>query len=196
MEYSAGSTKYLLWYIETKETARLSQVYDWEEVKRIVIEDNLYQQKSEDRLRNEFGCIQKRIASLPDELIKYFIRADVDSSKLITIIGCMASDLLFFDFMYEVYRNKVFLGEERISVGDWNIFFDNKQRQNDKVASFTEATSAKLRQTYFKMLKEAGLLIGNSEERTIKKPYVDQDIRYILQTNGMEKYLITLTGER
>lgn len=46
MEYSAASVKFLLWYVETKETAKLLKEHTFEEIRTMVVEDNLYQQKS------------------------------------------------------------------------------------------------------------------------------------------------------
>lgn len=70
MEYNASATKYLFWFVETRETARLLGTYSMDEVRQIVIEENLYQQRSESRLINEFGCIKGRLESLPEELRK------------------------------------------------------------------------------------------------------------------------------
>lgn len=58
MEYSAASVKFLLWYIETKETAKLLENLSFEEIRQMVTEENLYQQKSVDRAIGEFGCIK------------------------------------------------------------------------------------------------------------------------------------------
>ncbi len=118
MEYNASATKYLFWFVETRETARLLGNHTMDEVRQIVIDENLYQQKSESRLISQFGCIKRRLESLPDELHKMMITADISTGKLITFIGCMASDKLLFDLMYDVYRNKLYLGEPGISDAD------------------------------------------------------------------------------
>lgn len=196
MEYSAGGTSNRLWYVETKETARLLQVHSWDEVKEIVIEDNLYQQNTEYRLKREFNVIQKRLNVLPEDLVKMLVKSDINTSKLIAFVGCMSMDLLLFDFMYEVFRQKIYYQDETITDADWNIFIKDKREQSEEVAGFTDVTCAKLRQTYFKMLFEAGLLTGTVSEKKICKPYLDPDFKYLLQKNAMEKYLLVLTGER
>ena len=127
MEYNASATKYLFWFVETRETARLLVNHSMDEVRQIVIDKNLYQQKSRSRLINEFGCIRKRLETLPDELCKMMVTADINTGKLIAFIGCMASDKLLFDLMYEVYRKKIYLGGPNITDADLNIFFKDKQ---------------------------------------------------------------------
>lgn len=196
MEYNASATKYLFWFVETRETARLLLNKPIDEVKKIVIEDNLYQQKSESRLRNEFGCIKKRLEALPEQLIRMMVTSDINTGKLIAFVGCMASDRLLFDLMYEVYRQKVYMGEPNITDADLNIFFKDKQNQNDKVAAITDISVKKLKQVYCRYMLEAGLLTGSITDKNINKPFIDADFRFALQRNAMDKYLAALTGEK
>ena len=196
MEYNASATKHLFWFVETRETARLIGNHSMDEARQIVIDENLYQQKSESRLINEFGCIRKRLEALPEELQRMMVTADLGTGKLIAFIGCMASDRLLFDLMYEVYRQKLYLGETNISDADLNIFFKDKKDQNEKVAAITDTSVKKLKQVYCKYMFEAGLLTGRVTEKQVSKPYIDPDLRFALQRNAMDKYLAALTGEK
>ncbi len=196
MDYNASATKHLFWFVETRETARLLGNHTMDEVRQIVIDENLYQQKSESRLINEFGCIRNRLEALPEELRKMMITADINTGKLIAFIGCMASDKLLFDLMYDVYRQKVYLGEPGLSDADLNIFFKDKQDQNEKVAAITDTSVKKLKQVYCRYMIEAGLLTGKVTDKKIAKPYIDPDLRFALQSNAMDKYLAAITGEK
>ena len=60
MEYSASAMKYSLWFVETRETARMLQDSSAEEVRNTVIEENIYQQRDRSRTINEYGCIIRR----------------------------------------------------------------------------------------------------------------------------------------
>lgn len=194
MEYNASATKHLFWFVETRETARLLENHSMEEVRRIVIDENLYQQKSRPRLINEFGCIRRRLEALPEELRKMMITADINTGKLITFIGCMASDRLLFELIYEVYRKKIYFGERSITDADFNIFFKDKQNQNEKLALITDGTLKKLKQVYCKYMFEAGLLSGKISEKRVIKPYIDSELQFVLESNAMDKYLATLAG--
>lgn len=196
MEYNASATKHLFWYVETRETARLFAAHTMDEIKQIVIDDNLYQQKSDSRLINEFSCIRNRLEALPEELCRMLITSDISTGKLIVFIGCMASDKLLFDLMYELYRQKVYLGENNITDADLNVFFKDKKDQNEKVAKITETSIKKLKQVYCKYMFEAGLLTGKVTEKQITKPYIDPELRSALQRNAMDKYLVAITGEK
>lgn len=197
MEYSAGSVSKLFWYIETKETVKLLKNKGIDEVKDIVISDNLYQQKSEDRLNREFSVISKRIMSLPESLRYMIYDADIMTSKLIVLISIMTTDRLFFELMYEVFREKIRMEEETLKDSDLNVFFRSKQEQSDVCAKWTDSAIKKLKQTFQKYMLEAQLL-KNSEtsksEKIVIKPYIEQELRQELMSNNMEKYLYALTG--
>ena len=81
MEYNAASVKILLWHVETKETAKLLQEHSFDEIRRMVLEDNIYQQKSRERAQSEFSCIKKRLQALPEELIQKLIQSDIQTKN-------------------------------------------------------------------------------------------------------------------
>lgn len=197
MEYSAASVKFLLWFVETRETLKLLKDHDIEEVRNIVVDNNVYQQKSQGRLISEFGCIKKRIMTMPEDMKQFMMKTDINSAKIVALVAAMAADRLLFEFVYEIYREEVRLGGEELKESDINIFFKNKIDQSDVIAGWTDATIKKLKQTYTKFLIEAGLVskISTSEKR-IKKPYIDPELRNILVNHNMELYLYALTGER
>lgn len=199
MEYSAGSVCKLFWYIETKETVKLLKDNDIDDVKSIVVSNNLYQQKSEERLKREFNAIRERLMSLPESIRFMITDSDINTSKLVVIISIMATDRLFFEFMYEVFREKLSMDEELLKDSDLNIFFRNKQEQSDICAKWTDKGIKKLKQTFQKYMLEAMLLRnieGTKTEKTVVKPYIEQELRQELINNGMEKYLYALTGEK
>lgn len=197
MEYSASSVKYLLWFMETKETVRLLQNHNMTELREIVLQDNVYQQKSKDRIINEFGCIKKRIEAVPEELMRLLLVTDVGTAKLITLISAMASDRMLFELVYEVIREKMRFGEDAFRDADLNMFFGRKQDQDEKVAGWTEATVKKLKSSYTRFLLESGLLVVNeNKEKHIAKPYIEDELRTMLLKNNMQDYLYALTGEQ
>lgn len=196
-KYSAGSVKYLLWFVETKETVRLCQDHTMAEVRDIVIKDNVYQQKAESRMISEFGCIRRRIENTPGGVMNLILTSDVNTAKIITLISAMESDRMLFELVYELYGEKLRLGEEEITDADMNIFFDRKTDQDATVAAWTEATIKKLKSTYIKFLIEAGILKKDENgKKKISKPFIGDDLRKALKDNDMTNFLYAFTGER
>lgn len=196
MEYSAGIVSKLFWFVETRETAKLLQESSFSEVEKVVMENNLYQQNKSDRIRREFNCIKSRLQALPEELVKELITTDINTAKIIVFISAMATDLLLFEFVYEVYRDKLRMADYKLDEVDFNVFFTNKSRQSEKVAGWSDSAIAKIKQSYGRYLFEAGLIKGTKKNKKICRAYIDQDLREILIRNNMEKYLIAITGER
>ena len=197
MEYSAGNVSNLLWFIEMRETVKLLQYNDVETVGKKVLEENIYRQKTEKRAKREFNCIRRRIEALPDCFVKEMIVSDVDMAKLITLISAMATDLLLFEFVYEIYREKLIMDEMIVADADLNVFFNRKARQSDVIAGWSDSAVRKLKQTYCKYLQEAGLLQAPVKNmRKVIRPYMDLKLRDMLLDNKMEKYLYALTGEQ
>lgn len=196
MEYKASAVKHLFWFVEAKETARLLEAHAMEEVREIVLRENLYQQNQESRLKNQFSCIRARLEALPDSLISLLVSGDLRTAKLVNLIGCMASDPLFFDLMYEVYGGKLCYGGENISDGDLHVFFKDKQEENEKISGFSQGAIRKLKQVYSRYMFEAGIIQAKGQERIVAKPYIEPELRQELQNNGMGNYLAALTGEK
>lgn len=196
MEYSAGIVSKLLWFVETRETAKLLQENSYSEIEKLVVEKNLYHQNKIDRIRREFNCIKSRLQVLPEELVKELIKTDVNTAKIIVFISAMVMDLLLFEFVYEVYRDKLRMADYELKDIDFNVFFTNKSKQSEKIAGWTDSTIAKIKQTYSRYLFEAGLIEGTNKNKKICRAYIDQDLRDILIRSNMEKYLYAVTGER
>ena len=197
MEYSASAMKYSLWFVETRETARMFQERSAEDVRNMVIEENIYQQKDRGRTINEYGCIIKRLEAIPEKLKTLLLQTDVATAKLIVLISAMASDRLLFEFMHDVYRIKLHLGEEELKDSDWSIFFGDKADQSELVAGWTEGTKKRLKGSYTKYMLDAGLIRREgTRKKIITKPYIDPELRQILLQESMAGYLYALTGEQ
>ena len=78
-------------------------------------------------------------------LIDLFVNSDLATQKIINLVAILRTDRLFFEFMFEVYREKNILGIPVIEESDVNIFFNNKEVQNDDIAEWTDGTKRRLR---------------------------------------------------
>ena len=125
------------------------------------------------------------------------LTADVSTAKIIALISAMESDRILFELVYELYGEKLRLGEEEITDADMNIFFDRKIDQDSTVAAWTETTIKKLKSTYIRFLIEAGILKKDEDDRKkIVRPFIDDDLRKALKDNDMANFLYAFTGER
>ncbi len=196
MKYSAGMVSSLFWLSETRKTAKLLMVgNDVQAIRVLAQTENIYQVKNETRARKIANVIVKRLKSLPDDYLKFIVTGDIGTAKLIILISIMKTDLLFFEFIHQVYRLAIRLGEMAITDRSINNFFDEKKRQSETVAVWTETTTQKLKQQYIKNLLEAGVIQIETGQRKIIIPLVDYNLRKQLEDHGFTPYLNAITGE-
>lgn len=197
MEYSAGMVTRLFWLSETRKTAELLiNGKDKSDIKDLAVKENIYQVKTKDRAIRIFGMTFKRLQSLPDDLVGQVAKGDIGTVKLLILISIMKTDLLFFEFVHEVHRQAVILGENKITDRAINTFFDVKKAQSEVVRRWTEDSIKRLKQCYIKLLFEAGVLISaTTGERIITIPPVDYKLRKLLEDNNLGTYLNAITGE-
>ncbi len=194
MNYSAGMVSQVFAFVETKKTAELMVTgMSKDEIKNKVIRENLYQLRNETRLRRTFNYVYNRLSSLPNGAVELLVKVDNENAKLLTLIAIMNTDKLFFEFVYEVYRGKVILGEKTIDDRDINGFFDDKAAQSEEVAGWSESGIQKLKNCYMKNLADAGL-IESTKTRVIRHALVNYRIEELLHSNGMDAYINAVKG--
>lgn len=182
-------------FLETRKTAQ-QQIASKssEQIKQMVLEDNLYQMKSLYRAERYFNAIRRRLESLPPPLVEALGNGDLAQAKQVLIIAIMQTDLLFAKFMYEVFRTELILGSPELEDMKINLFFDEKIRQSEVIKQWKDTTVAHLKQYYVRILYEAGLLSGIKPPRRILKAYFSEGIVQTMLKEDLKSCLESLTG--
>lgn len=198
-DYSASAVKYSLWFMEfRKEVQLLSQGKTYDEIKALSDDENIFGASSPARAKIIQSTLTARIKNMDPSFYPLFMESDVATQKLYALTGSFAHDTLFFDFMYEVIREKMIIGTNVLTDADINIFFKDKQIQDELVAEWTDRTLYRLGRSYMVQLFEAGLLDDQSrlEERKILKPILDPVLKHWLEDYGFEKVAKAMEGIR
>ena len=186
MEYSAGLTSKLFWLQESRKTAEyILKGYTRARMKKIAWEENIYQ---------VLNGTYRRVSALPEAVLQAFITCDVEAAKILNLIAILIDSRLFFEFLHEVYDEKIRLGEKEITDRDLNVFFADKAMQSDVVAGWTDTAVRKLKQCFTRMMFEAGLLESSAKPRTIKPIHIDYRTEELLTANGLGEYLKAVKG--
>ena len=196
-EYSAGMVKLSFWFAEFRKVIELlSSGKTLPEIKQMNVQENIFSAPTQARAIQIFNTVSTRVKGLDSSFYAVFAKSDISTQKLIALIAVMQTDSLFFDFVYEVYREKLILGIDELADSDVGIFFKNKQLQSEKVAKWTDYTLKRLGTCYKTMLMESGLIDQGTGTRKILKPILDKALEECLKVNGMETTLRALTGVR
>ena len=194
-KYSAGLVSQSFWFVETKRIIKL--IHDGksdDEIKRMCIDENLFSTTKKYRAKRIYGYIKNRIKNLDKELIELFYTSDLITQKVINLIAILKSDRLFFEFMFEVYREKNILGIPVIEDADVNIFFKNKEIQSEDIAAWTDGTKRRLRSIYFNYLTDANFLTVVGKKKTITPPILDIALARYLEACGESVIIKAITG--
>ena len=194
-KYSAGLISQSFWFVEMKKVIKLiNDGRSEEEIKKLCIEDNLFGTAKEYRAKRMYGYILNRTRMLDQKLVELFCTSDLATQKIINLIAILRSDRLFFEFMFEVYREKNILGLPVIEDTDANIFFKNKEMQSENIAAWTEGTKRRLRAIYFNYLIDANLLTVVDKQKTITPPILDIALERYLEACGEGVMIKAITG--
>lgn len=193
--YSSGLVSQSFWFVEFKKIVELVVGgIDETEIKNRCLDENLFGAAKEYRAKRMYGYIWNRVKKLDPALMELFLSSDLQTQKLINLISVLKGDRLFFEFIFEVYREKVILGIPLIEDKDANIFFNNKEVQSEDVAKLTEITRKRLRSAYFNFMIDANLLSVVNKKKIITPPILDLALERYLETTGDGLMAKAITG--
>ena len=169
--------------------------YTDKEIREKSKNENIFQSRSEHQRIKTASTVNKRLNMLDEQLINKLINGDSTTIKQIIIYSIMKSDRFFFEFMDEVYKDKIILREFTIKDSDINIFIKRKQEQIPQIAQWTESTLKKLKAQYLTMLQEANFIKRINGAIEIIPPVIDPSLYNHLLEIGDEAYLKAMIGE-
>ena len=134
-----------------------------------------------------------RLRTLDEFTTELLCNCNIETAKQITIYSILKSDLLFFDFVNELYKEKIILKDYKITDADIAIFINRKQEQIEKIALWRESTIRRLKNNYISYLSEAGFIKKQKNYLEIIKPVIDKTFAEHLKEIGEEIYLEIMT---
>lgn len=194
-KYSSGLVSESFWFIEFKKIIKLrNEGKSWDDIRDLCLIDNLLGISNKYRAKRIYGYLKKRVEVLDEGLINIFNNSDIATQKIINIISIAKKDKLFFEFLYELYREKVLLGAIAITNSDISIFFKNKQEQIEEINKWADVTLKKLSSGYMNFLTDAGLLTVIDKEKRITPPVLDISLENYLKDNNEKQILKAIRG--
>ena len=196
LQYSAGAVSKGFWFPEFKKyNQQLSQGLTDKEIKIKQQEENFLMAPSDAYGNKTINEVSKRTQELPEMIRTMFLNLSLSDQKLLNVLGLMMTDRLFFEYMYEVYREKIITGKFEFDNSDTRIFLENKSEQSEKVLSFKSYTKKRLAGAYRTYLKDANLLAEENGSSVIQKPILDINLEKEMKNQGLYPYLRVFLGE-
>ncbi|MBQ9252306.1 MAG: DUF1819 family protein [Clostridia bacterium] len=195
LEYSAGLMSQSCWFVEFKKLVRMrSEGMDEEAIRKECLENNLFGAVNENRTKRMYGYLKNRLMNLDDDGVRLFVSSDLATQKLLNLVAILRGDRMFFEFVYELYREKVILGHREITDQDVNVFFTTKGNQSDVVENFSESTKRHLKSNYLNCMADANLIRLEGRKRIITVPIVESKLALYLELSGDQSILTAISG--
>ena len=194
--YSSAIKKTPFKYTISKKIAKLMlDGLDRTEVYKKCFDENYIEVDSADRRREITKLIYDRLVGLDKYMLDMFYNGDINTSKFILVYAIAKYDSLFFNFMFEVYRDALLSETKYISIDDFDNFFQTKSESDPIVSKWGHFTFKQLSEGYRNILVESGL--GHREKRNIAvdKAMIHPDVEDHIRLIRDNEFLQALLGE-
>lgn len=194
--YSSAIKKTPFKYTISKKIAKLMlDGLDRTEVYKKCFDENYIEVDSVDRRREITKLIYERLVELDKYMLDMFYNGDINTSKFILVYAIAKNDSLFFNFMFEVYREALLSETNYISIDDFDNFFQTKSEVDPIVSKWGHFTFKQLSEGYRNILVESGL--GHRVKRNIAvdKAMIHPDVEEHIRLIRDNEFLQALLGE-
>lgn len=189
-------TKDLLWYRETRQCISLQREgKDLAEIKRLSQSENIFNAASKSRAENIRVVTARRIGAVNDKFLEFFQSQGAMTQKQLCIVMVMLTDHTFYQFMDNVFREKIIVGVSELYDRDIIGFIHGLQEADERIAKWTDAAVAKLRDNYKHILREAEFISDTGTTRQIIRPILNREMIEFLKEEGLTPIYKILAGE-
>lgn len=188
MKYSANLTGAAFMFFEFKQVVLLKEQFTNKEIRRKIIDENIFQYKKVSSLVRGIPTIIRRVSVL-DETLSGMVSGDtLDTGKTINLYSIMKTDRLFYEFMDEVIKQHFDMNDYVLERKELNMFFTEKAEQVPAISSWSELTIGKLKQVYMKILLEAGI-IADLKSGELNRLLINEQVKEHLRHIGDIQYV-------
>lgn len=193
--YSSSIKKTPFKYTISKKIAKLMlEKLDRNEVYNKCFNENYVEIDSLERRREVTNVIYERLLELDHFLLEQFYDGDVVTSKFILVYAIAKNDSLFFDFLFEVYREALLGNKNYISMDDFETFFASKKESDIIVSKWGHFTIEQLSKGYRNILVESGLGIRVKRNIEVISTTIHPSVEEHIQLIGDREFLQALLG--
>lgn len=158
------------------------------------VEGNVFMVKTEKRRKEFASRLIERLLLLDDYLTQQVAEGTLDTGKQICLYCILKNDALFFEFMNEVFKEKVLLRDPQLTEKDFNVFFARKAEQSEQIAAWTEYTFYKMTQVYKRVLRESGFAVKGKDGLILKPAIMDGQLVRHFESKGERLYINAMRG--
>ncbi len=180
LRYSSMIKDMTLLFLEMRKGAELvCEGCDPENIIALSVERNIFQLTKERRRRDLARRIVTRLNALTDKQISALAKEQEDVAKLVAFYSIIKTDLLFYEFMRDVYSEKITIHLRDISDTDIVSFL----RSKEEISKWSDNNFAQVKNAYKTILCSVGLAERNGLDLVIRRPYIDDTLKDVFSVS-------------
>jgi hypothetical protein len=165
-------------YLETRKAAKLIAGGETPDgVVRLSVEDNIFQLDKERRRLKLAQKAAARLVAVSRSVVELIANGRDENARIGALVAIIATDALFFEFIRDVYADKVSIGQTIITDADISGFLRCKVVEDAHMATWTDDNLARVRNTYKKIIRGAGLASANGADLEITRPIMNDELK-------------------
>lgn len=191
-------TKDLLWARETRQMFELlvNEKKTIAEINELIEKENIFNAASGNRAGDIRKTLTRRNAVVDDSFRMEFLNISSEMQKMMCIALIMLTDRTFYEFMDNVFKEKLITCDLQITDADVIGFIHDIQSEDAKAAKWTDGGIKKLRSQYLMILRDAELLSKDLKNRNLLRPILTSEFTNYLDHNGLGRIREIFMGER
>ncbi|MCK9601812.1 MAG: DUF1819 family protein [Sphaerochaeta sp.] len=140
---------------------------DWDQARTLVIQENLLQSRMISSAKRLLSELIPRLQLFSErELHLFRTSPDQDQRHLLWLAICRRHAFIA-DFYTQVVHDRYLSLKETVGNDEFNIFWNQKEREHPELERISVLTREKLRTVVFKMMREVGLITKNNHINTV-----------------------------
>ena len=179
------------------ESTALAAVYlqqlDWNAAQTIVLEQNLFQTRTDSTARRKLREITPRLATMTIDQLKLIVFGSLAEQRALLWLSVCKRNPILKDFARMVVREKYLTLNPLIRTTDFVQFLDQQRVWHAELENVTVNTRAKLATVAMRMLREAELI---NSDGIIQPPLMSPELAHVIRDedkNWFEIFPVSLT---
>ena len=161
-----------------------------QEIRDLVIDENLFNMRSINSIKETLGKINRRVSFLDETMMRLYINDSNNDRDAILLYTFLTSFRIAREFVIEIIYDKWNNFKREITLGDINIFLEEKSMQSDVVSNWTDATTKKIRNRILEFCALCGLLQKQKGNYTITPILISKEMKTYIENHEEYKKIL------
>lgn len=160
------------------------------EVRRRVMEQNLFQLTSESSRKSTVNAVLARLDNATPSLLRLVTSTEPDTRRLTTLYVILLQHRLLREFVADVLVPIANLPDESVTQTNVSVFMQRVASQQPDVDAWSATTKQKSASNMLRVLTDAGVLLRQKpDQHTVLAQWVPADLRRELEEAGRNEFL-------